>query len=404
MLTNFRCISTACLILLLPTVVLAQIPKKTPRFLLTSDDGNSELEIQLTVQARWDGTRIDEGETSTGTFELYLRRIRPVLAAKLLGGDLSLLLHLNIVPGAMELMDIYGDYAFSSKVRLRVGQMKIPFTRWRLNSFKDRPTLDWSYPSKYFGAERQLGVMLHNGVSASPEWEYQIGVFDGVNSRASHGVGMPLIYGLDRPNASSLDDPSPLENLHAEVVAHVAYNARGIDVRYPTDFAGGGLRWSTGMSVAWDIEPTPGQDMRLRIAPEVAVAVGGFGGTAVGYLGFYDPTQRAGSHVFGLWGGLVQLSYLFEQRYELAVKYSTVRVLSGLREDAQSRARARLGAGEDIGAIGQTAAENELNLNLNVYVLGSTLKLQVEGALLLHERDSDNRYDMAVRTQMQLAF
>ena len=43
-------------------------------------------------------------------------------------------------------------------------------------------------------------------------------------------------------------------------------------------------------------------------------------------------------------------------------------------------------------------------LGFNVYLLGTTLKLQVDGGVRIHERADDDRHDGLVRTQVQLAF
>jgi len=391
---------------------MAAEPPAVPELVLESASGNSSIEFHLAVQMQWLGLRRDTGTNAVGEFGLYFRRLRPVIGGHLLGEELTYRLHLSTLPGSLELMDLWADYRFHPQARVRVGQMKVPFTRWRLNSYLTRPSIGWSYGSRYFGAERQLGAMIHNNTRGPAGLEYQVGVFDGVNARGVHGVGTALVYKEPRPNSSDLTDPDWRRDLHAEGVAHVAYNAGGIDVSRPTDFAGGPLRWSVGLSGAWDIDPTAKQDMRLRIAPEAAVAINHFTATGVFYLGFFDPVASSGTHQLGLVGGLVQTSYLLTEHFELALKFSTVRILRRLRRDARDAANevlAAVGAHADnleiqYADVGDLRAENELDITFNVYALAGVLKLQVEGAWFLHERLADNRYDYALRVQAQLAF
>jgi hypothetical protein len=79
--------------------------------------------------------------------------------------------------------------------QLRIGQCKVPFTRFRIQSFQRLTFADWPIVTKFFGGERQIGVTLHNGYEDPPVRAYVVGLLSGVNARASHGIGIATVYG-----------------------------------------------------------------------------------------------------------------------------------------------------------------------------------------------------------------
>ncbi len=184
---------------------------KTSPFTISSDDGANSMELHFAAQFQWEYLYAGSGGEHPYTSEskLKFRRVRPVLKGTLFSKDISWLLHLSIAPGALELMDLWLDYRLHQWLQVRMGQMKIPFTRYRLGSYKDLPVVDWSYPTKYFGAERQLGIMLHNNLKKPPRYEFQLGLFSGLNARAANGMGMEKVYLAPTPNPSDLVHPQP---------------------------------------------------------------------------------------------------------------------------------------------------------------------------------------------------
>jgi hypothetical protein len=368
------------------------------------------MEFHLAAQLQWLSMRRDAIGTPASDVALFFRRVRPVIKGHLLGEELTYLLHISTLPGSLELMDLWADYRFGELLGARVGQMKVPFTRWRMNSYMVRPSIDWSYGSRYFGAERQLGVMLYNGALGRDGFEAQAGLFDGVNARGVHGTGTALVYKETTPNPSDLTGPGRQEDLRAEAVVHVAYNAGGIDVTRPTDFNRGPFRWSAGLSAAWDLDPTPRRDMLLRLAPEVEAKWEGFAATGVFYLGYFEPVSRGGVDL-GLVGGLLQTSYMVTEMFEVALKVTSLQILGSLRRDARAVAAEIIAASggaatvvAQYGAAGDLRSEQEVNLTFNLFVVGGAIKLQLEGIWLLHEERAANRSDFGLRAQAQLAF
>ena len=387
-----------------------------PTLRIATEDGQTSLRFRLSAQFRWEGLNKDPGPGKDGEWSdaVFFRRIRPVLEGSVLTQDLTWRLHVNLVPGQLELDDLWVSYAAHPEFRLLFGQNKIPFTRYRMDSFTDLPLVDWSYETKYFGAERQIGLTLHNGMDRPPEFEYEFGIYTGVNARASNGTALPRVFAETPPNPSSLTDPALPSSFHPELAAHFAWNYGGINVRNPSDLEGGPFRFSIGLSATWDARPTERQDMALRVAPEFMIKVAGFHLLGVFYVACWDEVTGDNPINLGLLGGVVQASYTFLERFEVAVRYANVSILQALRDDARTYADRRIAAEPDPDAqaalveqyknVGRLTAEHEATLGFTVYLLGTTLKLQIDGGLQLHERTDANRYDALVRSQLQLAF
>jgi hypothetical protein len=389
---------------------------KKPRLTLATEDGSTSIEFHLAAQLRWEYLFVDNGpdKDRSTTSKLMFRRIRPVIQGTLLTEKLKYNIHLNLVPGQIELMDLFFEYSFHPLLRIMVGQYKIPFTRYRINSFQDTPVVEWSHPTRWIGAERQYGVMLHNGLKEGPVIEYQLGVFSGINARASNAIGVSKFYTETPPNPSDLDDPDPLGRPHGELVAHVAWNYGGINVGRPSDLEASPPGFSAGFSAAWDFQPTPLQDARLRLAPEFLLKAHGFMLQGVFYLVFWDKAAEHDQGDLGIVGGVLQTSYVIKQRYEIALRYTNLTFMKPMRDDARAYGNARIAGAETAEeqdalvqkyrSNGVTRTEHELNLGFNVYIFGTSFKWMVDAGVLMHERVDHFRYDVQLRTQFQLTF
>ena len=168
-------------------------------------------------------------------------------------------------------MDFYFNYQIGRHLQLRYGQYKVPFTHYRIRSFQRLTFVDWAITTRYFGAERQMGIALHNGYERPSECAYAFGIFTGVNARASHNTALARLYDQELPNRSDLSNPGPKAEFHPELFLHLSLNANGIRVRSDTDKERCGPRYSIGLSAAWDLDPVTGRDYVLRLAPELLI-------------------------------------------------------------------------------------------------------------------------------------
>jgi hypothetical protein len=379
-------------------------------FEVHSQDSSTVLRLQLAAQLQsvWESRDTGSAGGRDEALSMKARRIRPSMTLTMPRYRTTFRLHLSTAPGSLELMDLYFDSKPSSRFSIRAGQFKIPFTRYRMQSFQRLTFVDWAIVTKYFGAERQMGLALHNGFEKPPQFGFAAGVFSGVNARASHAIGLASVFGESVPNPSDLSGPAQRTEFHPEVAGHVSYNAHGIEVRSDSDPEGGGFRYSLGVSAAWDLDPVEYRDLALRMAPEVLLKYDHVSFMGVGYAGFIEMgnsyrTRRA------MTGLLVQTAW-FIGPYEISLRYARVDIDDDVADAAFARAQEIL-AGLERGSLfdqyrnaGMVLAEQEGTLGCNVYLDGHGLKWQTDVGLTRQNRRDEDRTDYLIRSQLQLAF
>jgi hypothetical protein len=379
---------TACSVVALLVLIAVSGPGRAEEppigpFKVAGADGACLLSIKFATQLRFDYSSEDDPECGcadrTHTAVMRARRIRPTFNLSLPERRFSMNLHLSTAPGSIELMDFYFNYAGTEGVQLRAGQFKIPFTRYRIQSFQRLTFVDWAIVSPAFGAERQMGVALHNGYESFQEYAYAIGVFSGQNARAAHAVTLPHWRGLEQVNPSDLSDPAPREDFHPELALHVGYFTPGMKVGSDTDRARGGLRWGAAFSAAWDLDPAFHRDFVLRLAPEILAKYRGPSASALWYTGWAEEGDSMKARPV-MNGGLVQGAYRLCDTYEVSARYSAV----DLRHSPH-----RL---------------EETSAGVNVYIVEHQLKWQWDAGRVKTESVETLKTNYIVRSQFQVAF
>ena len=395
-----------------PVQVTAKVNSSIGPFEIFSADSASSIRLQFAGQLRLIYDSRDNGPDAARTEKLSMqaRRIRLTLAGTVYNANLSYRLHLSTAPKSLELMDFYFDYKFRPYLQFRFGQYKTPFTRSRIQSFQRLAFVDWAIVTKYFGAERQMGFAFHNGYEQPPKYGYIVGVFSGANARASHAIGLSDVYGEKVFNPSDLANPGTTDKFHPELFFHITYNANNIKINSSSDEAKTGLRYSLGMSSAWDLFPTEYHDFSLRFAPELLVKYRGLSFLAAGYVGYSkigDPAKNKPA----MTGGLFQTAYRINSRFEISARYAIVGFKDRLTDDARERAMQLIAdSGNDPDVIeqyenaGQILQEQELTTGFNIYISGHSLKWQNDIGWLKHFFIDENRDDYQIRSQFQVSF
>jgi len=390
-------------------------------FEIANCDSSAVIRFQGAMQFRTSIEDIDKGKIRETRFFSEARRIRLTTGVMLPDYRLTFKLHLSFAPGSLELMDFYGDYGFRGPWRLRLGQFKTPFTRYRIQSFQRLTFVDWAVVTKYFGAERQIGLAIHNGYEKPPRWGWAAGIFTGVNARAAHAVGLNKIYGEIIGNPSDLADPAPQGEYHPELFMHASYRTGDMDIVSDTDEKRRGLRGFFAVNAAWDIDPDIYADLYLRLAPEFLVKFRGLSLAGIGFRGMVK-TEPHDIVRPGIDGMLIQTAYRFYSRYEISFRYAIADFEDALVDAARKRAEEIIGKAEfdaaeekisveelnDIksqyGSAGMTVREEEITTGINIYFSGHSLKWQTDAGWLIHYRCDDDRRDFIVRSQFQLTF
>jgi len=356
-----------------------------------ADDG--PVTPTLVAQLRVTGSVPLDGEAPPALVEL--RRIRPGLRFRALEGRLTGVFSLNTTPSALELIDLWAEYQVVPRLRLRVGQMKQPFTAYRMGSFAELTFVDWALVTRTFGGERQLGVEAHNR-GASGAFEYSVGVWNGTTMRAAHGRGIADVYAEAVDNLSDLRSYRAPDAPHPELTARAAWHHAAVDL---------------GLSALVDAQPSPGRDFRAAFAPEFRLRAGVFAAELVGYLGLSERVTSPG--VAATWGALAEARVTVAARVTLGLRYAVVARDESLRADARARADALIAAAptESRAAItrryaeaGAVAAEHELGAAVAVRLPGVPVSANADATWLRTARGDGARDEVRLRAQVQLAF
>lgn len=381
-------------------------------FEIYNADSTSSIRLQFAGQLRLAFNSQDNGSNNSRTNELLMsaRRIRLTLKGTIYNPDLSYKLHLSTAPKSLELMDLYFDYKLNTNFQFRFGQYKSPFTRYRIQSFQRLAFVDWALVTKYFGAERQMGLALHNGYENPPNWGYVFGIYTGVNARASHAIGLSKVYGENAVNPSDLADGRATANYHPEFFLHLTYNANNIQATSNSVKEQSRLRYSLGISSAWNIDPTPFHNFAFRLAPEFVMKHNRLSFATIGYAGYSEISGNS-KIMLTMTGALFQTAYSFTDNHEISLRYSFVKFNDELTNDAMARALRLIDdSGNELDIIeqyknaGRISREQELTLGFNVYIIGHSMKWQNDFSWLRHTYIDKVSDDFLARSQFQVTF
>ncbi|MDW8246443.1 MAG: porin [Sandaracinaceae bacterium] len=385
-----------------------------PRFVL--GDTEHRLRIEWVTQLRGEVTSRGDAEGAS----VGVRRMRVRFRGEIARNLVRPFLQLDLGPNrGAELLDLMVDIRLAETWHLRFGQWKVPFTRWRTNSFARQAAVEWAPVLLWFGSERQLGFALHNGSERAPEGlDLEGGVFTGTNARPTHGNGVAIVSGEPVPGHSSLAGRNEAPRIHPELVMRLGWNAPGAAMHEEFDRERSqSFRPAVHLSFAWDLRADPWRDFAMRIAPEVWMKYAGFSLLGIGFWGLRarPPSPHALSGPFDLGGlaaqGLLaQLAYRFEAELGLALRVSWVWVDVGFAEEAKKRAEEQIAAHADNPSVaeryqnaGRLLEEGEI-LGAFVWDLWpGVCRLGLDLAFLFWRRESGTEEGLRGRMQFQLA-
>ena len=375
LLATFLC--TMCFATLWPSApACAETPPdlKSFKFEIASPDRTYSLRFSLAAQL-WMVTH-DSGSVGGAREQsavVQVRRVRPTISGTAFSPAFRYMVHVSVTPNAFEFMDLTADYAFTPGFRVRIGQWKIPFTRYRIRSYKNRQVVDWAITAKYFGAERQIGVLLHDGYDSGvpPRCEWAVGVFNGINSRTAHGVGPSMIY--EPPT-----DPEQGRGLHPEVVFRLGYNHGGINTTGEGDLEGGPFRFAVSLGGAVDFAPVFAEDWGIRGAADALIKAHGFSLAGTFYVATVQDGPTLGDQRLGALGAWAATGYVIKKRVEIAGQYAAV-------IPAQE--------GEPV---------HEVRGGVNVFILGRRVQWRTDGGVVLGRDDAGATTDIQMRSILQM--
>ncbi|KPK66885.1 MAG: hypothetical protein AMS21_00345 [Gemmatimonas sp. SG8_38_2] len=341
---------------------------------------------------------------------LEFRRIRFTLSSSFIEGRIQSRFQINLTPSQFELVDMWFSFTRFKFATVRIGQFKIPYDRYRAQSFAALSLIDWAPTTRMFGSERQVGMeMLAFGAFLG--LEYSVGVFSGTNARGSHGVGITEVYGEVPQNPSDFASGQFISAFHPELAGRVAKNFGPIDTDTNSDVLGTKeLRHSLGAGVAWDARPEAVEDLGLRLSAEWLGKISRFHVNLISYLAWYDPWE-GGNILFGPMGFMGEVGYRFTIIWELALRYSTTYLTPWLRSDARSYGAFQIETATDrdaaiaqYGDNGRQITNDELALAGTAHIIGNSLKAVAQVAWTSQLWDVGRQNGIRLNLQLQFLF
>ena len=364
----------------------------------------TQLEFEYDQQFATAGFPKDSTET------LEFRRIRTTLSSSFIDGRIRSRFQINMTPSAFELIDMWFAFTRFKFATFRMGQFKIPYDRYRAQSFAALSLIDWAPTTRMFGSERQVGAEML-GIGGFLKAEYSIGIFSGTNARAAHAVGITEVYGEVPGNASNFGGGDVVSEFHPELAARAAKNFGKINTDTNSDVTGSKeLRHSLGFGIAWDARPNATQDLGLRLSAEWLGKIRHIHMNVVSYIAWYKPWQ-GGKLLYGPMGFMAETGYRFSLTWELALRYSMTYLTPWLRSDARSYGAFQIANATDPAAAmqqyGQNGAQttnNELALAGTSHIIGNSLKVLAEAAWTAQRWEAGRRNAFRFNLQFQFLF
>ena len=374
--------------------------------------GNDWIGIGFATQMEFEyDQQFETGGFPAANFEtLEFRRIRFTLSSSFIEGRIRSRFQINLTPSAFELIDLWFAFTRFKFATFRIGQFKIPYDRYRAQSFAALSFVDWAATTRMFGSERQIGgEMLASG--GFLDLEYAIGLFSGVNARGAHGVGITEVYGEEPISPSDLGAGEVVSAFHPELAARVAKNFGEINTDSNSDvLRTEALRHSLGLGVAWDARPVATEDLGLRLSAEWLGKIRGIHLNAVSYIAWFKPWE-GGKILFGPIGFLAEAGYRFNLIWELSLRYNIVYLTPWLRSDSRSYGELQIANATDMAAAtlqygrnGDQTTDQDLALAGQSRVIGDSLKITAETAWVMQIWNTGRLNGFRLNIQLQLLF
>jgi len=389
-----------------------RLPTRLGPVRISVGKGNDWIGIGFATQIEFEYDQQFEtaGFPSASSETLEFRRIRFSLSSSFIEGRITSRFQINLTPSAFELIDMWFAFTRFKFATFRIGQFKIPYDRYRAQSFAALSFADWAPTTRMFGSERQVGgEMLASG--GFFDLEYAIGLFSGVNARAAHAVGITEVYGEVPLSASDLGFGEVVSAFHPEIALRVAKNFGDIDTASNSDvLRTKHLRHSIGAGLAWDARPVATEDLGVRLSAEWLGKFRGMYVNAISYLAWYKPWQ-GGKIRFGPLGFMAESGYRFTLMWELALRYSITYLTPWLRSDARSYGENQIANATDpdqatiqYGRNGDETTNQELSIAGTSRIIGNSLKVTAETTWVYQLWNTGGRNGFRLNLQLQMVF
>jgi phosphate-selective porin OprO and OprP len=350
---------------------------------IRSADDEVSLNLRARIQVR--STIIDAGQDEQPLSEISIRRARLVVQGNALGPELTYYIQLsfsnldNEADLRLPLRDAYVTWVPSRHVSVRLGQMKVPFSRQRVTSSSALQMVDRSIVVSEWNLDRDVGVQLFSRSLLNDKLGYTLGLFGGEGrNRLGRAAGFLYSARVESWPFGQFDDVPEGDlqrrhNLRLAVGASVGYNQ---DTNRPrstigTPFTAGDFDYThagVDMTLKWRGWSVLSEWLyRSADRDTEIVPINGVAATIV---------SRSG------WGAYLQSGWMFSSRWEVSGRYSHL---------APS-------PGTDVTFI----VGDELGGGLSYYMRDHNLKIQGDYSAVTDQTSARRVHQ--VRAQFQLFF
>jgi hypothetical protein len=304
-------------------------------FTITSDDGQSLINLRIRAQLRATQQVVPEDRTEDST-TFSARRLRLMARGKMKGDDWHYYVQFGFANQDMErdrpipLRDAILTYNGWKDIKFSFGQMKVPFNRQRLNSSSALQMVDRSIVNGELNLDRDVGIQMftHNLFGFYDKIGVNVGVFggDGRNRTAS-GNGVLTIGKITYyPFGNFLNNR--LAGVDDELLSEGDFR------RYTTPklaiSIGGGVNQNTNrdLSTLGNVYQFARFDYTHQLAELMLKWYGWtFSTELISRKANLPYIERENSGILereysrSAYGGFVQVAYLFESNWEIALRW-----------------------------------------------------------------------------------
>ncbi len=351
---------------------------------LESADGDNLLKLGLRIQGRYTFEQVQLDPDPARQMYFSIPRLRVSFSGHAFGPSLKYKFEYDWGKGGTGTKDAWISARLGEgSTRLTLGQFKKPFSRQQLVSSSRINFMERAITDKYYGASRDIGLMLHNGIGATAGMEWAVALVNGTGEKASFSGDVVVDPTTGEGEVTSGKFSNVPDHMHPMLVGRVGYSSAKKscydESAFGDDCTGAALSVIADLDA--DAEAVSADDGALRAEADYIVKASGLVLTGAGYLGMVQSDTSWTAQALESFGFSQEVSYLLSERYAPVVRAAMI------LPDGDDNNRTELAGG------------------LSIYLQKHALKVQLDSGVWTEEvAGGDPVRTLFARAQTQFAF